>query len=132
MESRKERETSGREAGSACGSVAVSRGAGAWTQSLPLSHLSSCPGAWFRVLGPCLHGSPALPDCRVLESCAHFVMETHQQGGEIPEFQVLYMCVDGVGEGDRHLERHRGTGTEMRGEAEIERKRHRGRERGRE
>lgn len=35
MEPRKERETSGREAGSACGSVAGSRGAGAWTQSLP-------------------------------------------------------------------------------------------------
>ena len=50
-----------------------------------LSHLSSCPGAWFRVLGPCSHGSPALPDCRVLGS--------HQQSGEIPEFQVLCVCV---------------------------------------
>lgn len=47
----------------------------------PSYHLSFCPGEWFRALGPCPHGSPALPGCRVLGSHAHFVMETHRQGG---------------------------------------------------
>ena len=64
----------------------------------PPYHLSFCPGAWFRALGPCPHGSPALPGCRVLGSHAHFVMETHRQGGRhswIP--RTLCVCRQGVG-----------------------------------